>query len=625
MELSWQQRLMSEPEWYEFSRWPVVDLSILCPEERKQYTRNQRIVSAVLDGENLARVATRFGLSNGRISTLMTRCLGGPANAPPALTMALLPHKRLQQSKRRSPLANTRVDRGNRCAFTYLLKSVEGLEEHLLEHIRRFVERSSNGQNLRPAAFHKLFIAYLESKAWPSDVYPFNSVSRGYPATSRYLKHHIEQMILPKPPPRVIQSRSMPVSAFQEIHIDEAHLDCKGAVAVVLHGRMKPVRLGRISVLVARDVGTGCFLAVTIALKAHPNAADVLALLEQMIQPWVPLSLKTPGLSYASEHGFPSALEEAFCRPAFGIIRLDNALAHLSHQVRRMVCEHLCATCNFGLPKNPKARAMIEQAFRRLNIDVHRFPSTTGSHPMDPSRESVQRQKKPPFVSLQALEEAVSVLLTEYNHRPLANQGAVTPMEQIEYQMANHLLPLRASNVGPGLKPFQRMQQVTVRRAFTTDAPRINFEGCQYQGNALHSAELINKRVNIVFDVRDIRTLEVVTLDGRPLGTVLAPRTWQRFAHSVSVRKRINQMIREQVFSARDPLVDYFNYTAAHVQLPKEALTYVRLDRENERSAILMSEVEEPTSGDRQSVDSSLRAALKRLPDWTPAMAKKRR
>lgn len=625
MDLSWRQRLLSEPEWYEFSRWPVIDLTIFNSEERRQYARNQHIVAAVLDGEVLAHVANRFDLSTGRISTLMTRCLGGPANAPPALTTALLPHKRLQQSERRSALPNTRVDSGNRCAFTYLLKSVEGLEEHLLKHIRWFVERSSRGQNLKPAAFHGLFIAYLESKAWPTNVYPFNTVSRGYPATSRYLKHHIEQMTLPKQPPRVIQSRSMPVSAFQEIQIDEAHLDCKGAVAVVLRGRMKPVRLGRISVLLARDVGTGCFLAGTIALTAHPNAADVLALLEQMIQPWVPLSLKAPGLSYASELGFPSALGEAFCRPAFGIIRLDNALAHLSHQVRRMACEHLCATCNFGLPKNPKARAMIEQAFRRLNIDVHRFPSTTGSHPMDPSRETVQRQKKPPYVSLLALEEAVSVLLTEFNHRPLANQGAVTPMEQIEYQMANHLLPLRASNVGPGLKPFQRMQQATVRRAFTTDAPRINFEGCQYQGDALHSADLINKRVNIVFDVRDIRTLEVVTLDGRPLGTVLAPRPWQRYAHSVSVRKRINQMIREQVFSARDPLVDYFNYTAAHVQLPKEALTYVRLDRENKQSDTPVSEAEEPDPSDRQSVDSSLTAALKRLPDWTPAMAKKRR
>ncbi|WP_143066586.1 Mu transposase C-terminal domain-containing protein [Marinobacter segnicrescens] len=494
----------------------------------------------------------------------------------------------------------------------------------MLAQIRGATRRNRRGQNLTPRRFHASFITYLNTLDWPKDTYPFTTVSRGSEACRRFLKRTLMDLQMPRDHPRVIGSKMTPVRGFQEIHIDEAHVDCKGAAAVVLHDQMSPVRLGRISLLLARDVGTGCYLAGTIALSAHPNSADVLALLEQLIQPWEPMVLTAPGLSYGAEAGFPSALDETFCRPAFGIVRLDNALAHLSHQVRRMVCDHLGATANFGLPKNPKARALIEQAFRRLNIDIHRFPSTTGSHPTDPLREPAKLQKAPPFVSLRALEEVISVLLTEYNLSPLANLGAVTPLEQMQYQMMNHLLPLRAGTLGPGLGPYQRSQTVTVRKGFKADAPRVNFEGCQYTGVALNDGRLINQRVTIVFDIRDIRTLQVTTPEGRPLGAVTAPHTWMRFAHSVSLRKRINHLVRENVFSARDPLGDWFQYTMAHRHLPKEALTLVRLEKlmPNEDRLPMEQSIDPPTP---KETNPALADALNRLPDWNPDMAKKRR
>lgn len=429
---------------------------------------------------------------------------------------------------------------------------------------------------------------------------------------------------MPREHQRITGPKMAPVTAFQEIHIDEAHIDCHGAAAVVLHGRMKPVRLGRISLLLARDVSTECYLAAIFALTPHPNAADILALLEQMIQPWQAPALATPGLVYASQIGFPSALDESFCRPAFGIIRLDNALVHLSHQVRRMVCDHLGATANFGLAKNPKARALIEQAFRRLNVDVHRFPSTTGSHPVDPVREPAKLQKEPPFVSLRALEEAITVLLVEYNHSPLANLGGVTPLEQMHYQMANHLLPLRATALGPGLGPYERTKTVTVRKGFTADAPRINFEGCQYTGAAINSADYLNRTVRVVFDIRDIRQLEVLTVDGQRLGPVQAPMLWQRFPHSVALRKRIRRLIREGVLAKADPLGGFFDYMMAHHHLPKQALDIIRWGHEIRGDGVSSTAMEAPET---QSVaeDATLRTALKQLPDWTPDLAKKRR
>lgn len=623
MALTWRERLVVEPEWNDIARWPFVDPTALAPESRRGFLTNRRAVAKVLSGQSLKSVSETVNLSAARISQLMTRCLGGDENAPPALSKALVPHQRLVPSSRQSALSTLAEEKGARCGFSYLLETVPGLREHLHKHIRHAVKRSQRGQNLTPRGLHAVFITHLKSQNWPMDTYPFTSASQGYESIRRFLKRELETHRMPRLPVRVISANLPPIRAFREIHIDEASVDCHGSIAVILNNQMKPHRLARISILLARDIGTGCYLAATIALTTHPNAADVLALLEQLIQPWSPMVLTAPGLSYTANAGFPTALGEAFCRPSFGIIRMDNALAHLSHTVRRMICDHLGATCNFGLPKNPKARAMVEQAFRRLNVDIHRLPSSTGTSPIDPRREPLKNQKKAPLISLDALEQTLSVLLTEQNLKPAKFLGGVSPMEQIQHQMTGHFLPLRAPDQHPGLQPFERARTVTVRKGFSADSPRINFEGCQYRGAAINDADLLNQKVQILFDIRDIRTLRVCSLDGRALGTVMAPKTWQRFGHSVALRKRINTLVRERQLSSRDPMGEYFDYTLAHRHLPKEALTLLRIDRNRTQTAKpLVPEVAPEL--EKMTVDR-LEDALKRLPDWNPDMARKRK
>ncbi len=628
MNVSWRERLIAEPNWEEFNHWPFIDTHGLSADVRRSYQRNVEIVHAVLHGEPLGEVARRHDLHPSRVTQLMNRCLGGPVDDEPALSRGLIHHQHFGDPSRHSPLPTHSKKRGSRCSFLHLLHSVPGLEGHLTERVRLSVRQSRRGQNLSAKALHASFLAYLDGQNWPRDAYPFTSVSRGYESVRRFLKQKAAELTLPKTPTRQILSRQLSARVFQEIQIDEHTIDCKGAAAVLLHDQMEPLRLSRISALVARDVATGCYLAHTVALTDHPSAEDVLALFDAMTRPWEPLELSTPGLSYAAEAPFPAALGESFLRPAFGIIRLDNALAHLSHSVRLMIVATMVATANFGLPRLPKGRNVIEQAFARLNVDIHRFPSTTGSHPVDPIKEPLKHQKKAPYVSLRVLEEVLSVLLAEFNVRPLANQGAISPIEQVRYQMNHHLLPLRAPKRGPALAPFESVREVTVRRPDHDHGPRINFEKVSYVGAALNSSTLINQKVLIRFDRRDIRTLHVQTLDGVVLGEVRAPRTWQRYPHSLVTRKRINRLIREGFLKRRsDPLEGYFDYTSAHRHLPSQALTLVHLSREFGHNTPLpeREEVAEPAGNNLNADDASVAKALKRLPDWDADMIRKRR
>lgn len=628
MNLSWRERLIAEPHWLDMNQWPFIEAQALPADVRRGYQRNIEIVHAVLQGSPLREVANRHRLHPSRITQLMNRCLGGDEEADPPLSAGLLPQKRLSTGRRHSPLPTFSRKGGARCSFKHLLDSVPGLQKHLVERVRLSARQSRQGQNLSAKALHACFLAYLESQNWPRDCYPYTSVSQGYESVRKLLKRLLTDFTMPRPPTREILSRQPSTRVFQEIQIDEHTLDCKGAAAVLLHGEMKPVRLARISVLVARDVATGCFLAHTIALTQHPAADDVLALFEAMTTPWQPMTLKTPGLVYASETPFPSALGEAFVRPTFGIIRLDNALAHLSRPVRLMISDYLFATNNLGLPRLPKGRNVIEQAFARLNVDVHRFPSTTGSHPVDPIREPRKNQKRAPFVSLRTLEEVLSVLLAEYNLSPLANQGAVSPIEQVRHQMMHHLVPLRSPSRGPSLEPFESVRQVMVRQPERGRSPRINFEKVVYEGAALRSSALVNQKVLIRFDRRDIRRLRVQTLDGRDIGEVVASRAWRRYPHSLATRKRINRLIREGYLSRRDPLLEYFNYTAAHRELPREALTLVNLTREFRLNENVPAELE-PSEGlpppQLVTDEPSVANALKELPDWNPDMVQNRR
>lgn len=626
MNLSWRERLAIEPHWQDFSRWPLVYTDAFSRQEKAAYQRNVEIIAAVLEGDRLRDIAQRHGLSAGRITQLMNRCLGGPSDGEPALSRGLIRFQRIVASQRRAPLATHTAARGDRCSFQSLLNSLPGLERHLIKTIRLSVNQNRRSQNLSAKALHTIFLTYLESLNWPSDTYPYTSMSRGYESVRRFLKTTIAELSLPKNPAREIRCSYLTSRVVEEIQIDEHTIDCNVAAAVVLQGQMTPVRLSRVSALVARDVATGCYLAHTIALTQHPSADDVLALFDAMTRPWEPMELTTPGLTYAAEAPYPAALGETFLRPAFGIIRLDNALAHLATKVRQMVAETMLATVNYGLPRVPKGRNVIEHAFARLNIDIHRFPSTTGSHTQDPIREPRKNIKSAPYISQRVLEEVISVLLAEFNLRPIANQGGISPIEQVQYQMNHHLVPLRAPQRGPALGPFESMRQVTVRRPDSSSSHRINFEKVSYRGPALSYAGLANQKVLIRFDRRDIRTLNVQTPEGRVLGEVYAPRTWQRYAHSLATRKKINKLIRLGHLNRRDPLGGYFAYTAAHRHLPSQALTLVQLSREfgldHESPERQLAAAPPP----KQSHDeTNIAQAMKRLPDWSADMVRRRR
>ena len=107
----------------------------------------------------------------------------------------------------------------------------------------------------------------------------------------------------------------------------------------------------------------------------------------------------------------------------------------MSHLVKNYICNDLGATLNLGLPAHPKGRNVIEYAFKLLNEYTHRFASTTGSHPKDAIKETTKNSKLPQVITLHALEEILSVLMTSQNTTPQNRLNGLSPLHAIKQQM----------------------------------------------------------------------------------------------------------------------------------------------------------------------------------------------
>ncbi|RYE58708.1 MAG: hypothetical protein EOP48_02960 [Sphingobacteriales bacterium] len=338
--------------------------------------------------------------------------------------------------------------------------------------------------------------------------------------------------------------------------------------------------MARCKLILAVDSATGCILAYRLVLSEEVNQFDILSLFSSMFYPWQPLDLTTPGLQYTPGACLPAYFGGDFLRMGFGIVKLDNALVHLSASVKNYICSDLCATLNLGLPAQPKGRSHIEHAINIAATCAHRFASSSGSHPKDPNRETLKNSKKPPVVTLTGLEEALSVTLTHHNVVPQASLGNGTPIEVLRYQMANSPVRLLPPILMP-TNPFHYSETVSIKRiASERRRPHINFLYVRYVGGALDHLASKYSEVRIECDYRDIRNLKVFSLHGQFLGEVSVQGGWIRFPHSITTRKRIFRENKTARISMRDPLGEYFAQILEQRDLPTKALELIRISRE---------------------------------------------
>ncbi|WP_444993907.1 Mu transposase C-terminal domain-containing protein [Aliikangiella sp. IMCC44359] len=254
---------------------------------------------------------------------------------------------------------------------------------------------------------------------------------------------------------------------------------------------------------------------------------------------------------------------------------------------------------------------------------MHRFESTTGSGPHSPIKERNARRDKIPILTLDALEEVISVLITGHNIKPQNRLGGLSPIQYLTQCYIVHYLNHGFSLLDDLSGTHYRQEVVSVKWIKSENRrPHINFLYLRYTGDCLTANEYLRKKVVIEFDESDIRKLRVLSTDGKRLGTVVAPRTWQQYRHGIRTRLAIIKLTRRKRMLGRDLLSGYFNYLLNKKHLPKVATELIRVSREYGGVTVNIDK-EKPASNDVLRVKSS-EANSKRLrtkiPAWNPEL-----
>lgn len=330
--------------------------------------------------------------------------------------------------------------------------------------------------------------------------------------------------------------------------------------------------------LVAVDVATHCILGYHLALTREPDQQDLLALLANCLAPWEPLALATPGLSYAPGASFPNGL--AFDWPiSFGTVQLDNAMIHHAQAVQRLLVEQMGATLSYGPPGSPTVRQLVESVFNFISERcTHRAASTTGSSPSDPVKESRRNRRSPPLISVQTVNEALSVMFAEANTTNMEALGNAAPLALFEHHCRSHYIRYVPPELTRQWQPMRDTEEVALHWARREGRrPHVNFLYRRYSGPGLAAVAGRVKRIRVKYDRRDLRILHAYTLEGQDLGEIYAPKSWQRFPHSVTTRLWIYRNWRALRFHARDPLSAFFHHLLEHKNQPSSNLSLMRV------------------------------------------------
>lgn len=579
MLISWKDRLASAPELRNLNNWPSIDASALPADSQKLFHRNMTIVSHVLDGEKCCKLAKKFKLSKSSVTRIMARCLGGEDTEPPSLTRALVPNTNIKKRRRNLALPTFSDESGDACCFSKLLESVPQLVTNLDALLLADEKDDAFGQNVTLQIAFNEFKRTLEEVNWPRNQYPYNRESMGYYSLRTYIKNRRNELLshkAVKQPDKVPSLFSSTSKALHEIEIDEQIVDVNCAINIHLHDTLIPLRISRISLLLAIDVATDCILGYHLAYTKSPNQQDMLSLLRSIFYPTHVRKIKTPFLSAPPGRLFPSQYDGIFNRLSVGNVKLDNALMHKANSVSHFICDHLGATLNLGLPRRPNARNWVEYAFRRVNRLSHRYKSTTGSHPMDPIKESRKNSKEPPPLSLDTFEEALYILLGTHNVSPQARLGNASPLATLTHQLENTYIRLHPCEHDEKRCPFIGREHRTVKYLNSEHrAPFINFQSVRYSGDCLYS--VLDRQIEIRFNRSDIRVLNVFDMDGIYLGDVYAPKTWSLYPHSIHTRQKLMAFNRAHKFQHSDPYAEYFAHLLQDKEKPKTALEVLRI------------------------------------------------
>jgi len=613
-------RALLEPELNDTSLWPTVDVSLLSEKYAAIYENRENAVRGYLGSNSVNEITKAFGIPRNELGRFLRRCLRSHPDGRIWGWRALIPFSRQQPYERRTPIKSHPAGRigGSSGALTQLFDRFPHIQE-LVDAL--FLKKHDAGviheARIPLKSIHKRFLDACRAAGLTAKDYPFSVKNLGRTSLWRYLRRLLEKRLYSgvlarhgKDAARILDSSSggkgeeQIVRPYQKVQFDAHRIDLFATVSMPspFGGLVKRV-IDRFWILAIIEATSRAILGYYVSLNREYNADDVLLCVRNAITPWKRRGLTIPGLKYPERGGMPSEAIPELAWALWEEVLYDNAKANLAERVVKKLSHIIGCAINAGPIGTPERRPLIERFFQTLEENgFHRLPATTGSGTHDPRRNDPEQTSIRLNIKLEHIEELIEVLIFQYNGTPHSGIGYRTPLEYLQFFVSDEDNLVKTVPEGKQVRmnllniEFTRVIRGNIQQG---RRPYIEFEGVHYQNDVLsRTPGLIGKRLTLIVNPDDVRSLLAYLPDGAEFGTLTAHRPWGRTPHTLEVRKAILALRHRRLLwytSEQDPVQVYLDYLATQAGSSKlAAREFAKVQRLHRRGDNHSVQVVEP-------------------------------
>jgi len=618
-------RAMLEPELKDTSLWATVDTSLLNDKHSIRYESRADAIREYLADKPVKKISKAYGISRHELGRLLQRCLSIHPDGRIWGWRALIPYRQQKPYERNAPIKSYHSSKmgGRSGALMQLFARLPHIQE-LVDAL--FLKKRSVGiiheSRIPLRSIHKRFLDACRNAGVTASDYPFSVKSLGRIALWKYLRRLLERELTSgvqarhgRDAARILgtvgnhQPEEQIIRPYQNVEFDGHRIDLFCTISMPSpYGGFVQLVIERFWILAIIESASRAILGYYISLNREYNANDVLCCVRNAIIPWKRKGLTIPGLKYPEHGGMPSEVIPELTWALWDELSYDNAKANLAQRVLTKLSRIVGCAINPGPVKTPERRPLIERFFQTFEENgFHRLPSTTGSRPNDSRRTKPEKNAIRLDIKLEHIEELVEVLVMQYNGTPHSGIGYRTPLEYLQYFIADE--DTLVNTLPEGKRSNMNLLNIEASRIVRGNIkngrrPYIEFEGTRYQNDVLaRTPDLIGKRLTLSINPEDIRSLVAYLPDGSELGILTAHGLWGRTPHTLEVRKAILALRNRRLLwytAEQDPIQVYLDYLA--IQSPKSkvaAREFAKVQRMpkrgNNRPVLLVeSHVDEP-------------------------------
>lgn len=598
--------------------WSAVNIFSLSESDRACYERREQAVKMYASHYSLAEIHRCTGISKQRLYHLVSRCLLVDGDGNQAGFRALIPRQHLPaiRNEGTKKLRSIKPAPGSLHALFFRYPSIYSVL-HQLAVLGKRDKMQAREVDVPIASIHAEFIKQCEIAGIKYPHYPFNSESVGLPAIKRWVKteraeHRLRNLRIDDPT-AAIKVQSTPIAkmtagpsrVFQRVELDGHRIDLECVLEMPGPNGEGVVRVfvSRIWILALVEAKSNAVLGYTLAFGQNYSAVDAMRAVRNSVVPWRRRQLTVTTVDYREGDGLPSGLINELSYACFDELHLDNALAHLSDFFLSQLERTVNAVPVFGPVQDPDSRPFVEGFFRLFEeAGLHRMIGTTGSDPKDRRRRDHKDTRY--HLTLDLLTDLVDLLIARINNSR-APSASITRLDVLRRALMQTPTVIRRIPVDLRSKVFQYDMHFEATIGSDHKRPVVRALSARYSNDVLAKAfGLIGRRVTVLANSEDVRTVECILDNGSSLGTLFVERRWRQTAHSLITRREITRLVNKGVIKDTNDLpVKFRQHLEIQARKSRRAaamLAKVRLEQGEsilaEKATGLTHEVQFPAS-----------------------------